>query len=969
MLEHHLVGSAATWGRQLRPMVLAIFSYRYDAELVPDLLANVSPAVDGWVAFDDRAAGDLFSSEPRRRRLLIERAKELGATWVLAIDPDERIERGAATRIRGLTCERHRIIWEFNLREMFTADTYRIDGIWGSKFQGRLFPVFDGPLCSDQPLHGAWCIPQSGYSVCPAGLNLYHLKMISSWRRRARRDLYEYLDPIHGCQTVGYDYLVDESDARFEQIPVGRDFFPAHRESDGAGLYMPDVRPGADRSADNTHAAIRIPSDTPRCRAPMQGTTVASQLGQLQISVGEQARRDSRLAAVVIGLRAPKSLYDAVRSLVQQDTPSEIIVVNSGGGDAASVLGEYLRSVVLVELREPVLVGAARNIGIQISHAPFVAFLAGDCVAAPGWVSERTGAHENGEGAVASVIENDKPHNPFAWAAHLVTYGHRMAGSGGEGGAYGASYDRAFFDKYGYFSETRIIGEDSDFHSRFRQSDIIFLHDSIRTIHSNPGDLISFLEDQLRRGLKRRYLTDFFGLAFSLGFIGLETVGRVARVVRLSSMRLRGRDRLLAIASWPFLLLGALFHFIGMAVSYVSAIVAERRFRRARDMMLWRRFDEATRLLQRAIDLRPATARYHLALADLLKHRGDYDQSARQFYAGWDIERTSIIDVYPVNQPASGSNADTRARLSSVSLQLVIFADSSKRRLAELLATISAQRAEAGNLDVLLVEGAGLARVPRQLRKLYAHDVKFVSPHRLLSDLTNVDSHHDTSDRSFVVLSSGSCALPRDWLPILRAYIVTYPEIELFHGHCQPCAATRASFMERLGMDLGLFPNAANNGGLLHFTHGANWAFDRSLLSRSGWFTDKSAKMLGDLTLAERLLRIGGSSLFAGEWQTCFQVETSFLRMLRGFCRDGHLAARHFAITKGSAGSNDSVCGLGGTTATVWQFASDNFRTWRLAKRSAFLYAPAFLLLLLIALSRQIGWLAGRMRFGDDRLS
>jgi hypothetical protein len=123
MLEHHLFSSAAAWRRQLRPMILAIFSFRYDAELVPDLLANVSPAVDGWVAFDDRAAGDLFSNEPRRRRLLIERAKELGATWVLAIDPDERIERGAATRIRGLTSERHRIIWEFNLREMFTAGT------------------------------------------------------------------------------------------------------------------------------------------------------------------------------------------------------------------------------------------------------------------------------------------------------------------------------------------------------------------------------------------------------------------------------------------------------------------------------------------------------------------------------------------------------------------------------------------------------------------------------------------------------------------------------------------------------------------------------------------------------------------------------------------------------------------------------------------------------------------------------
>jgi hypothetical protein len=116
MLEHHLFDSIPIWRqRRLRPMVLAVFSYRYDAELVPDLLENVAPMVDGWVAFDDRQATDLFSSEPQRRRLLINRAKELGATWILAIDPDERIERGGATRIRSLTGERQRIIWEFNL--------------------------------------------------------------------------------------------------------------------------------------------------------------------------------------------------------------------------------------------------------------------------------------------------------------------------------------------------------------------------------------------------------------------------------------------------------------------------------------------------------------------------------------------------------------------------------------------------------------------------------------------------------------------------------------------------------------------------------------------------------------------------------------------------------------------------------------------------------------------------------------
>src|SRR5271163_141546 len=109
MLDHRLFNKVGQQGRRLRPTVLAVFSYRYDSSFVPDLLANIESAVDGWIAFDDRKASVLFSHEPRRRRVLIERARELGATWVLAIDPDERLECGAMTRIRGLTAERQRI--------------------------------------------------------------------------------------------------------------------------------------------------------------------------------------------------------------------------------------------------------------------------------------------------------------------------------------------------------------------------------------------------------------------------------------------------------------------------------------------------------------------------------------------------------------------------------------------------------------------------------------------------------------------------------------------------------------------------------------------------------------------------------------------------------------------------------------------------------------------------------------------
>lgn len=219
---------------------MAVFSYRHDAHLVPDLLENVAPVVDGWVAFDDTASGEFFSGEPARRQALIARARELGADWVLAMDPDERLEIGAADRIRTLTRSVERIIWRFDVREMYASDSYRVDGVWGRKQQDRLFPLLPAQQFSARPYHGQWRPTEGGYTFKHSGLNLYHLKMIDPARRRARRDLYKRLDPQGAFQAIGYDYLAEEAGMVLEKIEAGREFNPPHRE-DG-GLWMADAR-------------------------------------------------------------------------------------------------------------------------------------------------------------------------------------------------------------------------------------------------------------------------------------------------------------------------------------------------------------------------------------------------------------------------------------------------------------------------------------------------------------------------------------------------------------------------------------------------------------------------------------------------------------------------------------------------------------------------------------------------------
>jgi hypothetical protein len=218
-----------------RPEVVAVFSYRYDAHLVPDLIENLRPIVDGWVSYDDRDSDELVSSELPRRRLLVQKAREMGARWVFAIDPDERAEAAMATRIDAMTASNDPVCWTFNLRELFAPDRYRVDGIWGTKAEPRLFPLRGDLMLRSGRVHRRW----TSFAPRASDLNIYHLKMIDPERRRARRALYVHLDPESKLQKLGYDYLTDEAGAEFETIPHGREYAPFHR--DDGGLWMADV--------------------------------------------------------------------------------------------------------------------------------------------------------------------------------------------------------------------------------------------------------------------------------------------------------------------------------------------------------------------------------------------------------------------------------------------------------------------------------------------------------------------------------------------------------------------------------------------------------------------------------------------------------------------------------------------------------------------------------------------------------
>ncbi len=220
------------------PIVIAVFSYRYEAHLVSDFIANIRPFVHGYVAWDDRAATTALSSEPERRNRLLAEARKMGARWILVGDPDERIEAVLAERLPHMLQQGEGNLWGFTKREMFTPDSYRIDGLWREKLRPTLLPVAAIGKDLDKALHGEWIADRRGFRMQDAETNFYHFRMATPERRHLRREVYAAADPTRQYQSIGYDYLDDERAMVLERIPAGREFSPPFHEDHG--LWSPD---------------------------------------------------------------------------------------------------------------------------------------------------------------------------------------------------------------------------------------------------------------------------------------------------------------------------------------------------------------------------------------------------------------------------------------------------------------------------------------------------------------------------------------------------------------------------------------------------------------------------------------------------------------------------------------------------------------------------------------------------------
>jgi cellulose synthase/poly-beta-1,6-N-acetylglucosamine synthase-like glycosyltransferase len=204
------------------------------------------------------------------------------------------------------------------------------------------------------------------------------------------------------------------------------------------------------------------------------------------------------ISVVIPAYRRPEQLREAVLSVFEQDLPPseyEVIVIDSSPDDSvAQVMSELQPKApcrVTYRRKEAEGPGPSRNLGVESSTGPIVAFMDSDCAATPDWLRAGLAAFSDDVGIVQGPVR-PRPEKTVGVFSHSLlvereTYCYQTAN---------VFYRRECFDQVGGFmknwlggSQRVVGGEDADMAWRVKRegwstffcNDALVYHDVVTT--------------------------------------------------------------------------------------------------------------------------------------------------------------------------------------------------------------------------------------------------------------------------------------------------------------------------------------------------------------------------------------------------------------------------------------------------------------------------------------------------------
>lgn len=247
-----------------------------------------------------------------------------------------------------------------------------------------------------------------------------------------------------------------------------------------------------------------------------------SEIEDLRIRLGSNFPSNSEICVIVLSTNSDARAVAAICSVLEQAPSTEVVLVNTGIGSLTTHLGDVIERIMVVETSHRQYPGGARNIGIRVTKAPIVAFLAADCLATPGWVAlrvENHRTHRSVASALRPAADGRGVVSVSSWASHIAIHHTRMPEvAQNKALLYGLSYDRALFDEAGLFDESVRVGEDRMFNATVQQIQPSRWDPRIVTLHRYPESPLAAIRDLFARGRRQatQHLQEQGGSRFRL---------------------------------------------------------------------------------------------------------------------------------------------------------------------------------------------------------------------------------------------------------------------------------------------------------------------------------------------------------------------------------------------------------------------------------------------------------------------
>jgi GT2 family glycosyltransferase len=214
------------------------------------------------------------------------------------------------------------------------------------------------------------------------------------------------------------------------------------------------------------------------------------------------------LSVIVPCFNSERTIRACLSALLAQKTTVayEVIVVDSSFDQTPCTVQKEFPTVRLIHLDRRTYAGAARNIGVRASRAPFCLMIDSDCVAKNSLIEQMmTDLREDDYAAVGGSLSNGTPGSLSGLTGYLLEFKEFIPGAPkrivNSVPTANVTYRREVFERHGYFDDDMWLAEDILFNWRIcKAGERILFDPAIQVTHLNRTGWKEVLSYQVNLG-------------------------------------------------------------------------------------------------------------------------------------------------------------------------------------------------------------------------------------------------------------------------------------------------------------------------------------------------------------------------------------------------------------------------------------------------------------------------------------